>query len=162
MSTIRSYLTTGSNDGLWNGPGIDSSAAAISNGKYALGSADGADNVVTGLSSSSIEIKYALYGDANLDGVVAGSDFTIVVSNLSRAVNGWDQGDFYYQGVVDGSDFTAIVSNLGSQSNAPSVVSLAPNSITLNDAKSSAILQATSNTASSHNPTHKPPRMNRH
>jgi autotransporter-associated beta strand protein len=112
-ATIRGYLVSGYAGGNWNGAsGIISSTAAANSG-YAVGYADGADGVVTGLSSGQIELKYTRYGDANLDGVVSGIDFTILVGNLGKSVNSWDQGDFNYDGVVSGTDFTALVGNLG-------------------------------------------------
>ncbi|HEY1921744.1 MAG TPA: glycosyl hydrolase 53 family protein [Tepidisphaeraceae bacterium] len=115
-STIRDELIAGYNGGLWNGTGIASSAAAANSG-YALGYADGADNLVTGLSSGQVEIKFTLYGDANLDGVVSGEDFTILASHLGQQVSGWDDGDFNYDGLVSGQDFTLLVGNIGKQAN---------------------------------------------
>ncbi|MGD0463962.1 MAG: PEP-CTERM sorting domain-containing protein [Tepidisphaeraceae bacterium] len=119
VATIRSYLVTGYNGGPWNGPGINSSAA---NSHYGLGYADGKDGIVSGLSSGQIEIKYTLYGDANLDGVVNGADFTILATNLGKSVSGWDQGDFLYTGTVTGGDFTALVANLGKTASGADVV----------------------------------------
>ncbi len=121
VSTIESYLKTGYNHGAWNGVGINSSTAAANHG-YGLGFADGADGVVTGLSSGQIEVAYTLLGDANLDGIVSGDDFTILASNLGKSVTAWDKGDFNYDGVVSGDDFTALVSNLGKKANGADVV----------------------------------------
>ncbi len=124
-STIRGYLTNGRNAGAWNGAGgIDSSGssgAGVDAG-YSVGYADGADHVVTGLSSGQIEVKYTLLGDANLDGLVTGDDFTILVGNLGKAVTGWDKGDFLYTGLVTGDDFTALVGNLGKSASGADVV----------------------------------------
>ncbi|HEY1921625.1 MAG TPA: dockerin type I repeat-containing protein, partial [Tepidisphaeraceae bacterium] len=112
-ATILSYLQTGYNAGAWNGPGIDSSSAAADL-NYGIGFADSADaGNPAKLSTGQIELKYTLYGDANLDGVVSGVDFTILVGNLNKSVSGWDKGDFNYDGVVSGVDFTLLVSNLG-------------------------------------------------
>jgi hypothetical protein len=120
ISQIRQYLQNGYNGGAWNGSGgIDSSAA---NSLYGVGYADGADGVVTGLSSGQIEVAYALLGDANLDGVVNGVDFTILASNLGKSVTGWDKGDFDYDGAVTGIDFTALVRNLGKSASGADVV----------------------------------------
>jgi hypothetical protein len=122
-ATIRSYLTTGYAGGAWTGPGIDSSAAALpANSHYALGYADGADGVVAGLSSGQVEIKYTLYGDADLNGLVNGVDFTILVANLGKSVSAWDKGDFNYDGVVNGIDFTALVANLGKSASGADIV----------------------------------------
>jgi arabinogalactan endo-1,4-beta-galactosidase len=120
ISTIRAELTAGYNNGLWNGTGITSSAAA-GNQNDALGYADGADNVVAGLSSGQIEIKFTIYGDANLDGVVSGDDFSILVANLGKSAAAWDQGDFNYDGVVSGDDFSLLVGNLGDAANGAAI-----------------------------------------
>jgi autotransporter-associated beta strand protein len=110
-TSIIQYLQTGANGGLWNGPGIVSSAAA-SNSAYGVGFGDGADGVVPGLSSGQIELKYTLYGDINLDGTVNGVDFGILAANFNKGVsNGWESGDFYYQGTVNGVDFGLLASN---------------------------------------------------
>jgi autotransporter-associated beta strand protein len=122
-STIRSYLISGYAGGTWNGPGIDSSVAALpANSHYGIGYADGADGKVVGLSSGQLEIKYTLLGDADLDGVVTGSDFTALVGNLGKSGRVWDQGDFGYTGSVTGSDFTDLVGNLGKSATGAAVV----------------------------------------
>ncbi len=122
VSAIRAYLASGYNGGTWNGPGINSSTAALpANKQYALGYADGADGIVAGLPAGQIEVKYTLYGDANLDGIVSGDDFTILAANLGKQVNSWDKGDFDYDGLVTGDDFTLLVGNLGKQDNGADV-----------------------------------------
>jgi autotransporter-associated beta strand protein len=124
-AAIRGYLVSGRNGGGWNGStGIistGSSGTGVAAG-YSIGYADGADHVVTGLSSGQIEVKYTLLGDANLDGLVTGDDFTILVGNLGKAVSGWDKGDFLYTGLVTGDDFTALVGNLGKSATGADVV----------------------------------------
>ena len=52
-----------------------------------------------------------LDGDANLDGVVDGSDFNVWNSNKFTATPGWCSGDFSADGFVDGSDFNIWNSN---------------------------------------------------
>jgi hypothetical protein len=122
VATIRSYLTNGYAGGKWNGPGVDSSSAALpANSHYGLGYADGADGIVAGLSSGQIEVMYTLYGDANLDGVVNGSDFTILAGSLGKSVTAWDKGDFNYDGVVNATDFTLLVGNLGKSASGAAV-----------------------------------------
>jgi autotransporter-associated beta strand protein len=125
-ATIRGYLQNGYDGGAWIGTsgaapggGIDSSVVSA---HYGIGYADGADGIVVGLSSGQIEIKYTLLGDADLDGVVTGSDFTALVGNLGKSVTAWDKGDFFYSGTVTGSDFTALVGNLGKSASGADVV----------------------------------------
>ncbi len=115
MPIIYTYLQSGYNNGNWNGPGIISTAAqTATNGlKYALGFADGKDGVVAGLSSGQIEIRYTLLGDANLDGTVNGSDFSILAGNFGLGYTNWDQGNFLFTPAVNGSDFSALSANFG-------------------------------------------------
>jgi hypothetical protein len=111
-SSIAALLTTGFNGGSWNGAGgITSSAAAVTPG-YALGYADSADSGnPANLASGTIEIAYALLGDANLDGVVNAVDFGILAANFNKGVTGWDQGDFNYDNVVSAIDFGELAAN---------------------------------------------------
>ena len=69
--------------------------------------------MVAGLSSGQIEIKYTLLGDANLDGVVNGTDFSILAANFGLGTTNWDQGNFLYGTTVNGSDFAALAANFG-------------------------------------------------
>jgi hypothetical protein len=112
ISSIAALLKSGYNNGAWNGPGIDSSTAAANSASYGLGYADSNDpGNPAGLSSGTIEIKYTLLGDANLSGVVDGTDFGILAANFNKGVSRWDQGDFNYDGTVDGTDFSDLAAN---------------------------------------------------
>jgi autotransporter-associated beta strand protein len=113
IASIAALLTTGYNGGAWNGSGgIVSSAAAANSGSYGLGYADSADpGNPAGLSSGTIEIKYTLLGDVNLDATVNGVDFGILAANFNKTINGWDQGDTNYDGIVNGIDFGSLASN---------------------------------------------------
>jgi autotransporter-associated beta strand protein len=109
-STIRGYINSGA---------LFSSQA---NGSYGVGWADGNDASESGIvPANSVLVTYALYGDANLDGVVSGDDFAILVGNLGKSVSGWDQADFNHDGLVSGDDFAALVGNLGKASNGPAI-----------------------------------------
>ncbi len=118
ISTIYGYLKSGFNNGAWNGTTgiISSTAQSTTNGlHYGVGWADGADGThnVAGLSSGEIELKYTLLGDANLDGTVNGSDFSVLAANFGLGVTNWDQGNFLYGSSVNGSDFSALAANFG-------------------------------------------------
>lgn len=63
-----------------------------------------------------------LWGDANLDGVVDGSDFNRWNSNKFTSVAAWCQGDFNADGQVDGSDFGIWNSRKFTSSNVVSAV----------------------------------------
>jgi autotransporter-associated beta strand protein len=115
IGTIYGYLSSGFNNGSWNGTGIISSTAqSLNNGlAYGVGFADGADGVVAGLSSGQIELKYTLLGDANLDGTVNGSDFSILAANFGTGATNWDHGNFLFSSSVNGSDFSSLAANFG-------------------------------------------------
>jgi len=125
-SSIYQMLKNGFNGGGWNGVNlgggsiISTSAQTPTNGlKYGVGWADGSDGVhdVAGLSSGQFEIKYTLLGDANLDGTVNGTDFSILAANFGLGVTNWDQGNFLYSSSVNGSDFSALAANFGQGDN---------------------------------------------
>jgi hypothetical protein len=123
ISSIAGWITSGYAGGAWNGTGIISSTAQT-NYNYGLGYADAADaNNPAGLASGQIEILYTLLGDANLDGSVNGSDFTIMAKKFNQAVpNGWDKGDFNYDGAVNGTDFTLLAKNFNQAAQIGAVV----------------------------------------
>jgi len=112
ISSIAALIKSGYNSGTWTGLGITSSAAAANSASYGIGYADGASGVVPGLSSGQIEIMYTLLGDANLDGKVNGTDFTLMAANFNDSVTaGWDRGDFNYSNTVNGDDFVLLADN---------------------------------------------------
>ena len=75
--------------------------------------------IVTGYGTNSagkthaFTIRAALPGDANLDGVVNGTDLNIVLSNYNLTFTGdaWTSGDFNSDGTVNGADLNAVLSN---------------------------------------------------
>jgi hypothetical protein len=111
IPTIAAEIANGFHGRQWNGRGIISSAAA-GNPNYGVGYADSADQGnPAGLSSGTLEIKYTLLGDVDLNGVVNGIDFGIFAANFNKTVTSWDQGDFDYNGVVNGIDFGYLAAN---------------------------------------------------
>ena len=53
-----------------------------------------------------LHIIGTLYGDANLDLVVDGSDFSIWNTHKFSTGTGWATGDFNCDGATDGTDFS--------------------------------------------------------
>jgi unsaturated chondroitin disaccharide hydrolase len=58
--------------------------------------------------SSDVLVKYTFVGDANLDGSVDGSDYSLIDSGDLIAATGWANGDFNYDTAVNGSDYTLL------------------------------------------------------
>jgi regulation of enolase protein 1 (concanavalin A-like superfamily) len=117
ISAIQSYISNGYNNGSWTGSGIVSSTVASENANqseliYAIGYADGADGIVSGLSSGQIEIMPTLSGDATLQGSVSFGDFQLLSQYFGQA-GGWDEGNFTYGSTVDFGDFQLVSQNFG-------------------------------------------------
>ena len=112
FATINGYLVTGYNLGAWNGYGINSSVAAadvahltgvgiIDNSEAHLPSFEGHSTLL----NTEFLIKFALYGDANLDGFVNELDVALFGSGSGV---GWYHGDFNYSGTVDAADYALL------------------------------------------------------
>jgi hypothetical protein len=83
-----------------------------SNLVYSVGYADGADGIVSGLSSGQIEIMPTLAGDATLSGTVSFGDFQLF-SQYFGSSGGWDEGNFTYGSAIDFGDFQLLSQNFG-------------------------------------------------
>jgi hypothetical protein len=107
----------------WNGSGgiTSSSAAADSHHLMALGviqnnqsgtaiymAANLFDGTVPG--ASDILVNFTYFGDANLDGKIDGSDYSLIDAGYAShgSFTGWYNGDFNYDGSIDGSDYALI------------------------------------------------------
>jgi len=112
-STIFAMLQSGYNGGAWNGSsGINSTTAATDAASvHAIGMMQptaGTTFENQPLGTADVAIKYTYYGDANLDGQVDGSDYSLIDNGYLTGASGWQNGDFNYDGVINGSDYTLI------------------------------------------------------
>jgi hypothetical protein len=112
LSQIDSLLASGYNNGAWNGTGIISSTAAADGSHLTtVGAGTGLTAIFDGITpgASDVLLRYTYYGDANLNGIVDGSDYSLedfaALNGLSGAT-GWV--DFNYDGVINGSDYTLL------------------------------------------------------
>jgi fibronectin-binding autotransporter adhesin len=128
LARITNEINEGFNGGTWQGPGgiVSTTAAANPAHLTTLGVIlnDNGFNTSTPLITSfdgtsvadgDVLVKYTYYGDANLDGVVDGSDYSRIDNGFLNHLTGWVNGDFNYDGVVDGSDYTLIDNAFNSQ-----------------------------------------------
>ncbi len=58
--------------------------------------------------SSDILVKFTYFGDATLDGTVASTDYSRIDYGYLEHLTGWLNGDFNNDGIVNGSDYTLI------------------------------------------------------
>ena len=84
-----------------------------SDARHTVGYGDSADGVVDELKNG-VLIKYALEGDANLDGTVNMRDLLILAQHYNKPNAFWDQGDFNYDGTVNFQDCMLLARNYGS------------------------------------------------
>lgn len=99
-ATAVAYLKTGYAGGLWNGAGVNTSAATPHLG---LGyTVDGLDNTT---------IKFTLYGDTNLDGSINFADLLTLAQNYNSTSGTWSTGDFNYDNTVNFADLLALAQN---------------------------------------------------
>jgi RTX calcium-binding nonapeptide repeat (4 copies) len=106
---------------LWDQPGLTTSMPSASGGLTTIGIATGeqirglgptdtgifAGQTITGASTIAM---YTYAGDANLDGLLDGSDYGFIVQVPGSA--GYTNGDFNYDGVIDAGDYGVIDANL--------------------------------------------------
>jgi fibronectin-binding autotransporter adhesin len=121
-AAVFTQLQNGFAGGTWTGgtsPQILSSAAAGSS-LYTLGEVESGTDVL---------VRYAYYGDANLDGGVDGTDYSLIDTGFGSAgaMTGWQNGDFNYDGFVDGSDYSLIDNAFNTQTGLAPAAQVASN-----------------------------------
>ena len=112
LASIQARLAQGYNGGNWLGGGITSSTAASAT-NAGVGYAEATDLFSTfpvtfagqSIDNSAVLIKYALYGDANLDGRVNLLDFNRLSSNFGVADRRWSHGEFNFDTRINLFDF---------------------------------------------------------
>jgi uncharacterized repeat protein (TIGR03803 family) len=131
LAMITGQLAQGYAHGTWTGPGGITSAVAAADTAHltALGAIQNNqsgtavytavnlfDTTTPGIAD--ILVKYTYYGDANLDGKVDGSDYSLIDAGYTSrgGKTGWYNGDFNYDGVIDGSDYSLIDNAFNDQS----------------------------------------------
>jgi autotransporter-associated beta strand protein len=118
LTSITSSITQGYSGGTWTGTGITSTAAANNSSKLTALGVILNSNASSGALYSSFDgqtvgandvlVKYTYYGDANLDGVVNGDDYTLIDNGYNAHLSGWENGDFNYSGSVTAADYLLI------------------------------------------------------
>ena len=133
VQMIQSGMYNGSS-ALWSGNGIMSSVAAADPNNYTgIGVLDNNwENVAFGdgsgpmyttfmgqsVSANSILVRYTLWGDADLSGVIDGTDYALLEQTYAGnlpLMGAWVGGDFAYSGGPDGTSFAIIELNYAAE-----------------------------------------------
>jgi alpha-amylase len=130
FAQLQNMVLDGDDGGKWDGQGIISSAAAADPGHLhtlavVLNDNGSGTPLYTSFFGQTLDdnatiIDYTYFGDANLDGQVDGSDYTLIDNGFNDKLTGWHNGDFNDDGVIDGSDYT-LIDNAFNMQGAPGV-----------------------------------------
>jgi hypothetical protein len=130
IASVVDYLSAAYNGGTQSfstlGVGIVSSTVGSLNASqtagshstiYSIGYADGANGLISGLSTGQILIMPTLAGDLRLQGDVTFGDDQVLDQNFGLT-GGWDEGNFSYQVTVDFGDFQMLSQDFGKNDSA--------------------------------------------
>ena len=124
LGMIQQYLSNGYGPaGAWTGTS-DAITTSFGNADFAIGYADSADGAGINAVPNTIELKYTLAGDTNLDGVVNIADLVALTRNFGKPAT-WDTGDMNYDGSATQADFLAITRHFGQAMPAPTAAAAA-------------------------------------
>jgi hypothetical protein len=127
-AAIQALLAGARNGGTWDGFGITTGMADALSGLTGIGVAPAPAvlqfpgklprAVFDGhtITPAAVLLKYTYVGDANLDGVISGDDYSAIDFNIALGgASGWWNGDFNLDGIISGDDYTAIDFNIVAQ-----------------------------------------------
>jgi hypothetical protein len=122
FAQIKADVISGYAGGNWNGPGINSTAAAVTP-RTAVGyaeastvlSATGGNFAGVNVDGTAVLVRYTLAGDANLSGNVDIADFARLGAKFNQAGE-WTDGDSNYNGQVEIGDFSLLAANFNRSS----------------------------------------------
>jgi hypothetical protein len=114
---VNGYVVNAFNGGTWDGAAGDTAgvitsltAAGDPNHVSGIGWADSSDGTGVNTVPNTIELKYTLNGDTNLNGTVDIFDLNNLLPHFN-ATGDWTSGDFNYTGTVDIFDLNALLPN---------------------------------------------------
>ena len=70
---------------------------------------------VTPLTGTEILTRVSYWGDSDLNGVIDGTDYSLIDNGFNNSLNGWFAGDYDYNGVIDGTDYSLIDNSFNNQ-----------------------------------------------
>jgi hypothetical protein len=121
---VTGFVASGCNGGSWNGNGIVTSMSTAADANtpttlavseawraFGLNAYSTQTTLFDGqtIDGSTVIVKYTYGGDANLDGIISGDDYSAIdFYAIAPNSHDWWEGDFNYDGLVNGDDYSAI------------------------------------------------------
>jgi hypothetical protein len=126
LSLIQGYLKTGYNNDTWTGTSANgsilSSSAAATPLTNSIGYADSADTAnPANLPANTLELRYTVIGDTNLDGTVGLADLAALLKSYGSGTK-WDQGEVSYATTVGLADLAALLKHYGQTASSPAAL----------------------------------------
>jgi len=98
---------------------IDNNQAALGGYLYGPAGLVGANfcNVAlaNALTGTEILTRVSYWGDSDLNGIIDGTDYSLIDNGFNNQLTGWLWGDYDYNGVVDGTDYSLIDNSFNNQ-----------------------------------------------
>ena len=116
---VRALVFNAYSGGSWASWGITTSAAGSTHG---IGFVDSADGVIPSLPADTILVRWARYGDLNLDGTINFTDLLSFAQHYGKLDNNWDDGDTNYDGNVNFTDLLRLAQNYGGAAATPAAL----------------------------------------
>ena len=123
LARVTNQIKTGHNGGAWDGAGINSTSAADDVAQLTAVGVLRNDNGLGGaiyntffgqsVDANSILATLTYYGDANLNGDIDSSDYSLIDNGFNFGLTGWLNGDFNYDGSVNATDYALIDNAFG-------------------------------------------------
>ena len=120
MATLVNLVTSGRNNGTWDGAGITSTTVAANPASFGIAVVDNAALPTPfttfggqSVDANSILIAPELLGDSNINGRVDLNDLNTVLNNLGTTTSAWTSGNFDGAATINLNDLNAVLNNLG-------------------------------------------------
>jgi autotransporter-associated beta strand protein len=109
--------TTGLTTSMPDAPtGLTSIGVISAAQKFGLAGAATATFAGQTVNAASTLAMYTYGGDANLDGLISGDDYSAIDFNIATpGASGWANGDFNHDGIISGDDYSVIDFNIVAQ-----------------------------------------------
>jgi hypothetical protein len=124
IESVRGMIGSAHAGGAWTGSGIGSSlanASALGVGYAEASSLATIPPIFGSVDDTTVLVRLARYGDADLDGAVALGDFNRLAASFGQSNRFWHQGDFNYDAIVNLNDFNQLATNFGLSAAGPTV-----------------------------------------